>query len=74
MKGKEFCPNIWLCISDESPEMSYALRYSRFVNIGFDVLTLVTMMSTIFWVVMPSSLEQAEVLEVHITIIFRVEG
>jgi hypothetical protein len=53
MKGKEFCPDIWLCSSDERLKMSHAVRYSRFVNVGFDVLTLVTMMSTIFWVVMP---------------------
>jgi hypothetical protein len=37
--------------------MSHAVRYRRFVNVGIEVLTLVTMMSTVFWVVMPSSLE-----------------
>jgi hypothetical protein len=36
--------------------MSHAVRYSRFVNCGFEILTLVTTVNTVFWVVMLSSL------------------
>jgi hypothetical protein len=57
-----------------SSEMMITAYQTKRYHVGFEVLTVVVMKSTIFWDIMPCSpLKSTDVSEEHIASIFRVE-